>query len=132
MRRVNTSTKTRAYWIGPGAADALKNWLTRSGIIEGAVFRSIGKGNLLRGNRLDSRDAHRILKRRAVNASLRHAANVSGHSLRVGMAQDLAAKNIDIGSIKQARSWKSISMVARYTEGVAARRGAVARFYGHR
>jgi hypothetical protein len=48
------------------------------------------------------------------------------------MAQDLAATNIDIGSIMQAGSWKSISMVARYTEGVTARRGAVARFYGRR
>jgi site-specific recombinase XerD len=132
MRRAKTSTETRTYWIGPDAADALKNWLTRSGITEGAVFRSVGKGNLFRGNRLDSRDVRRILKRRAVNASLRHAANVSGHSLRVGMAQDLAATNIDIGSIMQAGSWKSISMVARYTEGVTARRGAVARFYGRR
>jgi integrase len=107
--------KTRTYWIGPDAVDALEDWLTRSGITEEAMFRSVGKGNLLRRNRLDSRDARRILKRRAMNASLKHAANLSGHSLRVGMAQHFAATNIDIGNIMQAGSWKPISMVARYT-----------------
>jgi hypothetical protein len=54
---------------------------------------------------------------------------VSGHSLRVGMAQDLVAANLDIASVMQAGGWRSPTMVARYTEKLTAQRGAVARFY---
>ena len=35
----------------------------------------------------------------------------------------------EIGSVMQARGWKTAAMVSRYTERLSARRGAVARFY---
>jgi len=132
LRRIKTSTETKAHWIGPEAAEALRVWLMRADITVGTIFRSLTKSGRVTERALDTRDVHRSLKSRAVAARLKHGAKVSGHSLRVGMAQDLAGANTDLAGIMQAGSWKSVAMVARYTERVAAKRGAVARFYANR
>lgn len=56
----------------------------------------------------------------------------SGHSPRVGMAQDLARAGIELPSLMTAGRWQSPMMPAHYTRNESADRGAVARFYGHR
>ena len=48
----------------------------------------------------------------------------SGHSTRVGAAQDMLAAGLELGEVMQAGSWKSVAMVARYGERLIARRGA--------
>ena len=53
----------------------------------------------------------------------------TGHSGRVGMAQDLAAKGVELPALMAAGRWSSSRMPARYTERQAAGRGAVARYY---
>ena len=53
----------------------------------------------------------------------------TGHSGRVGMAQDLAATGVDLPALMTAGRWKNSRMPARYTERQAAGRGAVARYY---
>lgn len=53
----------------------------------------------------------------------------SGHSPRVGMAQDLAARGAALPELMQAGRWSSSSMPARYTRFQAAGRGAVAKYY---
>ena len=53
----------------------------------------------------------------------------TGHSGRVGMAQDLAATGVELPALMTAGRWKSSRMPARYTERQAAGRGAVARYY---
>ena len=53
----------------------------------------------------------------------------SGHSGRVGMAQDLSASGVQLPALMQAGRWKSSAMPARYTERQAADRGAVAKYY---
>ncbi len=55
----------------------------------------------------------------------------SGHSLRVGMAQDLAASGADFPELCQVGRWQSPAMAVRYTRSQAADRGAVARYYRH-
>lgn len=40
----------------------------------------------------------------------------SGHSLRVGAAQDLLCEGFDSAAIMRAGGWKSISVLARYLE----------------
>ena len=52
----------------------------------------------------------------------------TGHSGRVGMAQDLAATGVELSALMTAGRWKSSTMPARYTECQAADRGAVARY----
>jgi hypothetical protein len=52
---------------------------------------------------------------------------ISGHSTRVGAAQDLLALNIDVASVMQAGRWKDTRMPMRYGEKVLAQRGGMAR-----
>ena len=69
---------------------------------------------------------------RRVNAAAKAAGlgeGFTGHSGRVGMAQDLTAAGVELPALMNAGRWKSSKMPARYTEGQAAGRGAVARYY---
>ena len=56
-------------------------------------------------------------------------AGYSGHSPRVGMAQDLARDGCELPALMQAGRWQSSAMPARYVRGELAGRGAVARLY---
>ncbi len=53
----------------------------------------------------------------------------SGHSPRVGMAQDLAASGAALPELMQAGRWSSSAMPASYTRFQAAGRNAVAKYY---
>ncbi|WP_419933097.1 tyrosine-type recombinase/integrase [Candidatus Poriferisodalis sp.] len=55
----------------------------------------------------------------------------SGHSPRVGMAQDLARIGVELPSLMTAGRWRSPTMPAHYTRNETADRGAVAQFYRH-
>ena len=69
---------------------------------------------------------------RRVQAAARAAGlgeGFTGHSGRVGMAQDLARTGVELPALMTAGRWKSSRMPARYTERQAADRGAVARYY---
>jgi site-specific recombinase XerD len=129
LRRTKTSTDSATYYMGKDAAQAVASWLTRASITQGPVFQSLTKGGRATGRAIDTRDVRRILKAVAVTARLQHGASISGHSLRVGMAQDLVAANVDVASVMQAGGWATSRMVARYTQHLSASRGAVARFY---
>ncbi len=56
-------------------------------------------------------------------------AGYSGHSPRVGMAQDLVAYGADLPAVMQAGRWSSPDMPARYSRHLLAGRGAVAQYY---
>ena len=53
----------------------------------------------------------------------------SGHSCRVGMAQDLAAEGYSLAQLMTAGRWTNPAMPARYTRNQAAARNAVALYY---
>ena len=55
--------------------------------------------------------------------------DITGHSGRVGMAQDLSAASFALPELMTAGRCKSPRMPDRYTERQAAGRGAVARYY---
>ena len=95
--------------------------------MEGPLFRSVSKGGVL-GERLQAAEVARIVKRLARKAGLPEAtvARLSGHSCRVGMAQDLVAAGADVAGLMQAGRWKSMQMPARYSERLDAKRGVVA------
>ncbi|MBF0437956.1 MAG: tyrosine-type recombinase/integrase [Magnetococcales bacterium] len=117
-------------WISPVTVKALKTWLRQALINQGAVFQSLTKGeNVKHGTRLSTTDVYRSFQRLADVAGLE---GISGHSCRVGMAQDLTANGAELGAIMQAGRWKSPAMPARYSERQAAGRGAVAQLYGKR
>jgi hypothetical protein len=57
----------------------------------------------------------------------RFVAEVSGHSTRVGAAQDLAELDIDLAAITHAGGWKSPRMPLQYAEKINAARSGMAR-----
>ncbi len=72
------------------------------------------------------------ITRRIKNAAL--AAGLgegfSGHSPRVGMAQDLARAGTELPRLMTAGRWRSPRMPAHYIRNETAARGAVAQYYG--
>jgi len=112
-------------YLAPDTVATLAAWLAASGTDRGALFRSVGKAGRV-GGRLDSGDVSRIFKRMARAAALA-ADKISGHSTRVGSAQDMAAAGIELGAIMQAGRWRTAEMVGRYTENLSARRGGAAK-----
>jgi len=53
----------------------------------------------------------------------------SGHSCRIGMAQDLAAHGATLAQLMTAGRWTNPTMPARYTRNQAAANNAVAQYY---
>ena len=70
------------------------------------------------------------LKKAAKHAGIE--VNISGHSPRVGMAQDLAAAGAGLPALMTAGRWKKPEMPARYIENIDAGRGAVAQYHSAR
>ena len=56
------------------------------------------------------------------------AARVTAHSGRVGLASELTARGASTTEVMLAGNWKTARMVAHYSAGATAERGAVARY----
>jgi site-specific recombinase XerD len=130
MRRCKTDTASKTYPLGLEAYAALQRWRTAAGITEGPLFRAIGKASkdrdgAVRDKAIGVRDVTRAIKRLA-------GEDYSSHSMRVGMAKDLANDNHELPAIMQAGGWKSPEMVSRYIADEEAGRMAVARYHADR
>ena len=77
--------------------------------------------------RISDRTVGRRIKAICDKAGL--AGNYSGHSPRVGMAQDLVAGGAGLPELQQVGRWKSTTMPVRYARHLQARRSAVAKYY---
>ena len=87
---------------------------------------TLDKGGKPTGRALPPGQVARIFKRMARKAGLSESVvrSLSGHSARVGAAQDMIAAGIELPAIIQAGRWKSTSMVNRYGERLLAERSA--------
>ena len=101
-------------------------WLARSGVGDGRLFRSLRRGEL--GEALDPSQIPRIYKAMARRAGLEAEAveRLSGHSTRVGAAQDMIACGIELPAILHAGRWKTTAMANRYGERLLAQRSGAA------
>jgi integrase len=129
IRRSKTDQNGEGHelYLSPPAITRLRRWIDTAGLTEGALFRAVDKAGRP-GDRLQAAEVSRIVKRLARKAGLSDAAvaRMSGHSCRVGMAQDLVAAGADMAGLMQAGRWKSMQMPARYSERLEAKRGVVA------
>ena len=112
-------------FLAADTVTAIRRWTMTAEIREGALFRSVSKGGVI-GDRIDTRDVPRIFKRLANRAGI-DPKGISGHSTRVGAAQDMANAGLGVTEVMQSGGWKSPTMVGRYTERLMARRGAAAK-----
>jgi integrase len=106
----------------------LKVWLEHAEIKEGALFRRlVGAARI--GRPLNPGSIAPVFKRVAqwIGMPQRYIDRISGHSTRVGAAQDLAALDIDLAAITQAGGWKSPRMPLQYAEKINAARSGMAR-----
>ena len=106
-------------YLGPAAAEALLAIRPEEAVIDAVtpVFN------------LHPDTTRRRLQQAARAAGLPGWRDITGHSGRVGMAQDLSSAGFALPELMTAGRWKSPRMPARYTERQAAGRGAVARYY---
>ena len=113
-------------YLARDSAALVREWLVRSGVGDGRLFRSLRRGEL--GEALDPSQIPRIYKAMARRAGLEAevADGLSGHSTRVGAAQDMIACGIELPAILQAGRWKSTAMVNRYGERLLAQRSGAA------
>ena len=119
-----------ALYASAATIARIRRWLEAAGIAEGPVFRRVRRGGQTVGAAaLSGRAIRDIVRKRAAAAGIE--GRVSGHSLRVGSAQSLAAAGAGLVEMQTAGRWLSPAMPGRYARGQLARRGAVARLrYG--
>jgi integrase/recombinase XerD len=98
-------------------ARLVKEWIDWRGSEIEWLFCPIYHGKPI--NRiLETTTVKRLVKNAAERVGLdpEEVEAFSGHSLRVGAAQDLLTKGFDTAAIMRAGGWKSINILARYLE----------------
>ena len=116
IRRSKTSNASAVQYVGLDATEALRRIRPPGPRPDRRVF------GLRSGRSISNRIA-------AMTRAAGLGPGFSGHSPRVGMAQDLTAAGVGLAALMVAGRWKSERMPAHYARGEAARRGAVARFH---
>lgn len=109
--------KGRVGHLRPRTTQYLKDWIDTANITQGPLFRGIKHGKINSIN-LHPYSVNRLLKKAANSAGLKEQEiqKLSGHSMRVGAAQDMMLTGMDILPIMAAGGWKTANVVARYIE----------------
>ncbi len=92
---------------------ALKEWLERAGITEGAVFRGIDRWGNLEHRALTPQAINLILKRRIAEAGL-DPALFSAHGLRAGYLTETARRGIPLPEAMQQSQHRSVQQASNY------------------
>lgn len=119
-------SKTDQYGIGrwlylsEATQQAILNWINASNISDGMLFRGITRGNNLT-KKLSSAQINRIYKQIVSKTEIDTATlgNISGHSMRVGAAQDLLISGASLPMIMQRGRWSKADTVMRYVENIS-------------
>ena len=116
----------RDGYVSPATVKMLERWLDAAQINSGYLFRRIW-GRAVGPSSLHPHSVSRILKQRARDAKLPGAVveRISGHSMRVGAAQDMMNAGLGILPIMRSGGWKSVNVVARYVQSAEISRIAV-------
>lgn len=123
-------------YIGPATLAAVRRWMDAAAISEGPLFRRIRRGDVLTEEGLAPESVRAIFRRRAARVEAiggqdrlggQGCRRVSGHSFRVGSAQELARDGASIAELQQAGGWKSAEMPGSYVRRESAARGPMAR-----
>jgi integrase/recombinase XerD len=102
IRRSKTDTtgEGATAYLSPLTMRLLKEWLTQAGIKEGAMFVRV-HGPVSVGDPLTAQVVSAIFRKvgQWIGLERKDWEQLSGHSARVGAAQDLLALNIDVASV---------------------------------
>ena len=102
--------------LSRATADAIDAWLNMADIRRGPLLRAV-KGHRINVS-LSAGQIVRIFKSRAVKAGADHrlVKGISGHSLRVGKAQDMLVSGASLPQIMIAGGWNKSATAIRYCE----------------
>ena len=123
MRVIIRRSKSDPFGLGriaftsKATADAVKAWLAWRGPDITFLFCPIYQGRAVNRD-LSTTTVKRLVKTAAKDAGLEpeEIDAFSGHSLRVGAAQDLLCAGHDTAAIMRAGGWKSVNVLGRYLE----------------
>ncbi len=119
LRKSKTDQEALGRWLHmtERSRNAVRNWLDVAEINEGMVFRGVRPGNHLT-EKLNTGAINKIYKRLAKRAALdaQIVEQISGHSLRVGAAQDLMSAGATMPVLMQRGRWTKPDTVMRYLE----------------
>ena len=110
----------RVAYLSPQTTALLTRWLGKAALEAGPLFRGLHL-NRPSNSALATSSIRRLIKRATVRADLDAsiAKELSGHSMRIGAAQDMMVSGFDALAIMQAGGWKSANVVLRYVENTA-------------
>jgi integrase/recombinase XerD len=132
VRRSKTDQAStgRLAYLSKESIVHVQRWLAASGVVSGPLFRAV-RGAAVGAEALHPGTVNRVLKQLAQRAGLTPDTQrrLSGHSMRVGVAVDMAENGIDLVLIMQAGGWKTLDMVPRYTEQIDLLKSGMARLY---
>ena len=95
------------------AVQALKEWISVSGISQGPIFRAITRHGKIDKNALSAQTVARVVKARTTAIGL-DGTKFSGHSLRVGLVTSAVQAGVSVWKIKQQTGHRTDAMLARY------------------
>jgi integrase len=110
-------------WVPPDVMQHVRAWMDAAGIDGSFVLRTVFGGRVI-DEAVAPYSVSRRVKRLAEKAGLDAdtVSRLSGHSLRVGAAQDMAEDGFDLLALMTAGGWKTAHVVARYVEEARVRR----------
>lgn len=119
LRRSKTDQERLGTWLHVSAEtyNQIKKWIFESKITNGKILRGIlGKEKIT--NSLTGAQIGRIFKRLANSAGIdeKIVSQISGHSIRVGAAQDLLQNGASLPQIMAKGGWTKVDTVMRYIE----------------
>jgi site-specific recombinase XerD len=122
LRKSKTDQELQGRWISltQRSADALSLWLSQAKLKDGFLLRGINNAIDIT-QELKSSQINRIYKRLAKDANLPKEItdHISGHSMRVGAAQDLLRSGASMPMIMNKGCWSKTDTVMRYLENTS-------------
>lgn len=122
LRKSKTDQELQGRWIKPSerSTDAINAWITQAKLDSGYLFRGINNAIDI-NSELQSSQINRIYKRlaRAANLPKEMIDRISGHSIRVGAAQDLLKSGASMPVIMNIGRWSKTDTVMRYLENAS-------------
>ncbi len=136
-------------YLSMHAVTAIREWLRVAGITTGPLFAQFQRNGQVRlkdpaakrvrkgelpalldhGKRMSENEVNRTFKAamRLIGKPSAEVAKVSGHSTRVGAAQDLRDSGMTLVELMNSGGWKDAKMPARYSRKQGAKRSGMAK-----
>ena len=120
LRKSKTDPNAIGKWLhlSERTQRAIEEWLAASGIKEGFLIRRMTKHGGILPKGISGGHINRIYKHLAAEAGLgaEMVEHISGHSMRVGSAQDLMSSGVSMPMLMNRGRWTKTDTVMRYVE----------------